>query len=120
VATTTRIAKPMVAGDVAIGRLLELWAAISIGFLLIGVVVALFFAPRLGVLAALALIGAFVFIESLLRGTIIPLVTTTSVLLAAIAGVILVITFWLQLVVIAAIAAGVFVIWQNVRELFRA
>jgi hypothetical protein len=115
-----RIAVPMPTSTLAYGRVLELWAAISIGLLLILVVVALAVAPRLGVLAAIVLIGTFIFIESLLRGTVVPLVRVTSVVLASIAALILIGTFWLPLVVGVAIAAGVFVIWQNVRELVRA
>ena len=114
-----RIAAPMPTSTIAYGRVLELWAAISIGLLLILVVVALATAPRLGVLAAIVLIGTFIFIESLLRGTVVPLVRVTSVLLASVATVILVITFWLSLLIAIAIAAGAFVIWQNVREVVR-
>jgi len=114
-----RIASPMPTSTIAYGRVLELWAAISIGLLLILVVVALATAPRLGVLAAIVLIGTFIFIESLLRGTVVPLVRVTSVVLASVATVILVITFWLPLLIAIAIAAGAFVIWQNVREVVR-
>ncbi|HEX5039687.1 MAG TPA: hypothetical protein VFW95_06110 [Candidatus Limnocylindria bacterium] len=115
-----RIAAPMPTSTLAYGRVLELWAAISIGLLLILVVAALAIAPRLGLLAAIVLIGTFIFIESLLRGTVVPLVRVTSVLLASIAALILIVTFWLPIVVAMAIAAGAFVIWQNLRELVRA
>ena len=77
-------------------------------------------APRLGVLTAIVLIGTFIFIESLLRGTAVPLVRVTSVLLASIAAIILAVTFWLPLLIAVAIAAGAFVIWQNVREVIGA
>jgi hypothetical protein len=96
---------------------LELWAALSIGLLLIGLVVALLAAPAYGVIAAIILIAAFVFIESVLRGTVVALVNTVSVALALIASVILAIHFWVPLVIAGAIVAGVFVIAQNLREL---
>ena len=115
-----RIAAPMPASTLAYGRVLELWAAISIGLLLILVVATLAIAPRLGVLTAIVLIGTFIFIESLLRGTAVPLVRVTSVLLASIATIILAVTFWLPLLIAVAIAAGGFVIWQNVREVVGA
>jgi len=50
----------------------------------------------------------------------VPLVRVTSVLLASIAALILIVAFWLPIVVAVAIAAGAFVIWQNLRELVRA
>ncbi|HEX5579629.1 MAG TPA: hypothetical protein VFY43_08195, partial [Candidatus Limnocylindria bacterium] len=113
----TRIATPTPAGTVAYGRLLELWAALSIGLLLIGLVVALLVAPNYGVIAAIGLIAAFVFIESVLRGTVVALVNTVSVALALIATVILAIHFWVLLIIGAALVAGAFVITQNLREL---
>jgi hypothetical protein len=116
-AHVTRIATPTPAGSVAYGRVLELWAALSIGLLLIGLVVALLAAPAYGVIAAIILIAAFVFIESVLRGTVVALVNTVSVALALIASVILAIHFWVPLVIAGAIVAGVFVIAQNLREL---
>jgi hypothetical protein len=116
-AHVTRIATPTPSGTVAYGRLLELWAALSIGLLLIGLVVALLVAPAYGVIAAIALIAAFVFIESVLRGTVVPLVNTVSVALALVASVILVIHFWVPVVIAAALVAGAFVIAQNLREL---
>jgi hypothetical protein len=116
-AHVTRIATPTPSGSVAYGRLLELWAALSIGLLLIGLVVALLVAPAFGVIAAIVLIAAFVFIESVLRGTVVALVNTISVALALIASVILAIHFWVLLVIAAALVAGAFVITQNLREL---
>jgi hypothetical protein len=116
-AHATRIATPTPPGSVAYGRLLELWAALSIGLLLIGLVLALLAAPEYGVIAAIALIAAFVFIESVLRGTVVSLVNTVSVALALVASAILAIHFWVLLVIAAAIVAGVFVIAQNLREL---
>ena len=116
-AHVTRIATPTPAGSVAYGRVLELWAALSIGLLLIGLVVALLVAPAYGVIIAIGLIAAFVFIESVLRGTVVALVNTVSVALALIASVILAVHFWVLLVIGAALVAGAFVITQNLREL---
>ena len=116
-AHATRIATPAPTGSIAYGRVLELWAALSIGLLLIGLVVALLVAPAYGVIAAVLLIGAFIFIESVLRGTVVALVTTISVALALLASVILAIHFWVPLLIGAALVAGVFVIAQNLREL---
>ena len=97
--------------------MLELWAALSIGLLLIGLVVTLLVAPKYGFVAATLLIAAFIFVESVLRGTVVALVTTVSVALALIASVILAIHFWVPLVIAGALVAGVFVIAQNLREL---
>ena len=116
-AHATRIATPAPTGSIAYGRVLELWAALSIGLLLIGLVVTLLVAPRYGFVAATLLIAAFIFIESVLRGTVVALVTTISVALALLASVILAIHFWVPLLIAAALVAGVFVIAQNLREL---
>ena len=116
-AHATRIATPVPTGSIAYGRVLELWAALSIGLLLIGLVVTLVVAPKYGFVAAILLIAAFIFIESVLRGTVVALVTTVSVALALVASLILAIYFWVPLVIVGALAAGIFVITQNLREL---
>ena len=99
------------------GRLLEIWAAASIGLLLIGMILVLVFFPELGVIAAIVVIGVFLFIDAVLRGTVAEVVSITTFTLALVTMLILGITFWSQTLVVVAIVAGLFVIWQNLAEL---
>ena len=56
-------------------------------------------------------------IESVLRGGVIGLLATWVRALALIAGVILFVNYWQLAVIVAAIAAGIFVLRANVSEL---
>jgi hypothetical protein len=99
------------------GRVLEVWAAISIGLLLLGLMAVVVFAPELGVIAALGIIGLFIFFESVLRGTVTAVLSTATMALAAVAVIILVLTFWTETLVLLAVVTGIFLIWQNLGEL---
>lgn len=112
-----RIARPTPAGSSVAGRLLETWAALSIGLLLLALVGALVLAPGYAVAAAVAVIATFIFIESILQRRLTSLIVTVTRLMALVAAAILAITFWQPVVIGVAIAAGAFVIRENVAEL---
>ncbi len=112
-----RYAVPTKAEERRFGRFLEIWAALSIGLLLLGLVVVALVLPQLMVVAAIAVIAAFLFLDSILRGTVAGVASTITLALAGLTLVILVITFWSQALVAVAIGAALFVIWQNLGEL---
>ncbi len=112
-----RYAVPTKAEDRRFGRFLEIWAALSIGLLLLGLVFVAFVFPQLVVLAAVAVIAAFLFLDSVLRGTVAGVASTITLTLAGVVLLILAITFWAQALVVAAVGAAGFVIWQNLSEL---
>lgn len=99
------------------GGVLEVWAAVSIGLLLLGLIYVLVVEPELGVIAAVMIIGVFLFVESVLRGTFAVVVSATTLTLAVVAVAVLALTFWTQGLVAVAVVAGLFVIWQNLGEL---
>lgn len=115
-----RIPMPTSAGEIRVGRLLELWAAGSIGLLLLALVAALLLAPGYGLVAAILVLALFVFVESTLRRRVAGLLTVWVRVLALFGVVILVVTFWQPAVIGIAIAAGLFVLRENLVELVRA
>lgn len=113
-----RPAQPLSPIQLRTGRLAELWAAMSVGVMLLGFVGLIFFARQyllVGLLAALALL---VFIEAGFRGRIIRLVTQVTLGLAAIAALVLVYEFFWPLVILAVLGAGSYILWENLRELW--
>ncbi|MCC6617945.1 MAG: hypothetical protein IT341_02770 [Chloroflexi bacterium] len=112
-----RMAVPDPPGNARFGRALELWAAVSIGLLLLALVAILVFDPAYGVVIALVVIGAFVLIESILQRGVIDLIVLVTRILALLAAAVVAVTFWQALVIGVAIAAGLFVIRENVSEL---
>lgn len=115
-----RVPVPSSPGEDRAGLLLETWAAVSVGLLLLALVAALVLAPGVGLVAAVAVIGLFVFIESLLRSRVVDLVTIWVRVLAFAAAVILAVEHWQAAVIAAAVAAGLFVIRENLAELVAA
>ncbi len=115
-----RIPVPTAPGADRTGRLLEAWAAVSIGLMLLVLVLVLYLSPRYGLAIAAAVIGLFVLFESILRGGVIGLLATWVRALAVAAAVIVFVNFWQLGVIVAAIAAGIFILRANVAELLDA
>lgn len=112
-----RAAAPSAPGANRTGALLEAWAALSIGLLLLALVGVLLFAPTYGWAAAILVIAAFIFVESILQRRVIDMMVVVTRIMALAIALILAVTFWQPLLIGVAIAAGVFVIRENVAEL---
>ena len=112
-----RIPVPTAPGEDATGRLVEAWAAISVGLMLLVLVAVLVLSPRFGFAIAVGVIGLFVLIESILRGGVIGLLATWVRLLAVVAAAVILVNQWQLGIIIAAIAAGLFILRANVSEL---
>jgi hypothetical protein len=115
-----RIPVPTPSGEDRTGVLLEAWAAVSVGLMLIVLVGVLLLSPRFGLAIAVGVIGLFVLIESILRGGVIGLLATWVRILAVVAGAIVFVNFWQLGIIVAAIAAGIFLLRANVTELLDA
>lgn len=114
-----RLARPAQDADLRLRALLEIWAATSIGLLLVGMVALAVAAPQHLLDGALALVAALVVVEAVFRRRLARLVSTVSVGLAIISvGVLVYHLFW-QLTVAWILAAGLYVLWENIRELRR-
>ncbi|HZY65018.1 MAG TPA: hypothetical protein VFE21_03975 [Rubrobacteraceae bacterium] len=99
-------------------RLAEVWAALSIGLAILGVVGIILFAREYLAFGLVALVSLLVFIESGFRRRLTGLVNSVSVGLAVVAALILLFEFFWTLVVLAVLFAGTYMIWENLRELW--
>ena len=98
-------------------RVAELWAAVSISLLLIGLAVLILAAPRNVWAAIIVLVLAFVVGESVLRGTFIRTINRVAVILALVSVVVLFAHYWKQWVVALLVALAAFLLYQRFREL---
>jgi hypothetical protein len=114
-----RLARPASAADLRLRALLEVWAATSIGLLLLGMVGLAVAAPQHLFDGALVLIGSLVVVEAVFQRRLARLVSTVAVGLAVVSAAVLVYGLFWQLLVIGVLAAGLFVLWENLRELRR-
>jgi hypothetical protein len=112
-----RAHKPASDSELRANRVVELWAALSIGLLMIGFVgLALFYRQHL-ILGLVAMISLFVFVESGFRRQLDQLINSVAIGLATVAALLILFEFFWQIVVFAVLFAGVYILWENLHEL---
>jgi hypothetical protein len=95
----------------------EIWAAISISLLLVGLAVLLLVSPGNAWAEAIVLVLASVVGESVLRGTFVRTINRIGVILALIAVVVLFVQYLELTVVVLLIALAAFLLLQRLQEL---
>ena len=99
------------------GRIVEGWAAASVGLLMIGTVaLALFYRQHL-FLGLGAMLAAFALVDFSMRGRLMRFIDGVAVGLAVACALVLVHEFFWTVVVLVALITGAYVIWGNLREL---
>jgi len=108
--------EPAAPEQIRFARLTELWSAVSIGLLLVVFVLLAILVPHRLLIGLAALVAAFVLIESIFRGRFSDTVRAITLILAIIALLVLVYTFFWQIIIGALLVGGVYLIWDNIRE----
>jgi hypothetical protein len=102
-----------------LSRVAEAWAAVSVSLMLISFVgIALFEREHLISMLVIS-IALFAFVEAGFRGRLVKLISSVNIGLAVVAALILVYEFFWQLVVAVVLILGLYVLWDNLRELRR-
>ena len=113
-----RAHEPTSPENLRLDKLAELWAALSIGLAIAGVVALVLFAREYLGFGLAALVSILIFVESGFRRRLGGLVTSVTVGLAIVAALVLLFEFFWPLVIAAVVAAGAYVVWENLRELW--
>ncbi|MDX1522837.1 MAG: hypothetical protein R3264_14515 [Anaerolineae bacterium] len=108
---------PTSVDELRVGRLAEVWAAASVGLLLIGFVVLAFVGQEYLTFWAIVVVALFVFVEATFRGRIIRLVTNVTIGLAIISSLVIFYEFFWQIVSLALLVAGGYILLDNLQEL---
>ncbi len=115
------LARPASAAELRFNRLAELWAATSVGLLVLAAIGIAVFLRQISVANRVMLISGllllFMLVDSVLRGTFARTVAFVSVCLAIIALLVLFFSFWSEALLLGIVAAGMFLLVDNVREL---
>jgi hypothetical protein len=101
-------------------RIVESWAAISGALALLALVGLLILSPPDWLLWAAAIVVAFGAVEAATRRRLVNYLLTVTIILAVIAAIILVVEFWRWLILLVLIGLVVYMIWDNLRELWQA
>lgn len=101
------------------GRLAEIWAAASIGLMLVVLVGLIYFARHFVIFGLAAMLSLFAFIEATFRGRIVRMVTSLTIGLAVVAALILLFEFFWSIVALTVLTIGSYLLWENLRELWQ-
>ena len=101
------------------GRVAEVWAAVSVGLLLLALVWIIMFQRQAIDSALVASIALFAFLEASFRGRMANLVSSVNVGLGMLAALIIAYEFFWQIVALAVLLVGLYILWDNLRELRR-
>ena len=112
----THAAEPVAPATLRFNGAAEIWAALSISLLLVGLAVLILVSPSNVWAELVILVLAFVVAESVLRGTFVRTVNKLAVLAALVATVVLFVQYWEYVLVALLLALAVFLLYQRVRE----
>ncbi|MGI8804992.1 MAG: hypothetical protein ACR2IN_04780 [Thermoleophilaceae bacterium] len=110
-------AEPVPPAQMRFSRAAELFAALSLSLLLLGVAALVIFAPDRALAGVVVLLIALVVGESILRATFVRTVNRVAVILALVAAVILLFHFWKPVLLAGLVGLAVFLLAQRIREL---
>jgi len=105
--------------DLRLSGLAESFAAVSVGLVMVGIVLLIVFAREYLIFGLSAMIGLLIFLEASFRRRLSQLISSLVIGLAVVSAFILVFEFFWQVVVVSILAAGVFIMWENIREIRR-
>jgi hypothetical protein len=115
----SRILQPVADNERRTGRVAEIWAAVSVGLMLLALVWIVMFERQAITSALVASIALFAFLEASFRGRMANLLSSVNVGLGILAALIIVYEFFWQLVALIVLIVGIYVLWDNLRELRR-
>jgi hypothetical protein len=99
-------------------RLAEMWAAVSVGVLMLGIVAMVGLGVAGWALTLAFIAGMVIVVESILRQRVIKLLVNVSIILALITGIVLIYEFFWWMVVVITVGVATLIITDNVRELW--
>jgi hypothetical protein len=108
---------PAPPADLTLNRFAEFWAAISIGLMMVAFVGLALFARQYLLVGLVAVLSLLIFVEAGFRRQLARLVDSVTIALAIVTALVLLFQWFWQIVVLAVVAAGGYIMWENLREL---
>ncbi|HET7479127.1 MAG TPA: hypothetical protein VFJ72_06390 [Rubrobacteraceae bacterium] len=115
----SRAHRPASEDELRVSRVAEAWAAVSVSLMLISFVAIAVFEREHLISMLVVSVALFAFVEAGFRGRLVNLVSSANIGLAVVAALVLVYEFFWQLAIAAVLILGLYVLWDNVRELRR-
>ncbi len=115
----SRAHRPASDAELRISRAAELWAALSVGLMLFALVGIVALERQHLTSILVASIALFAFVEAGFRRQLTSLVSSVNIGLAVVAALVIIYEFFWQLVILSVLSVGVYILWDNLRELRR-
>jgi hypothetical protein len=110
-------ARPVSVSETRSGRVAQLWASISVAAVLLTLFV-IFAYERQHLLSALVFaIAVFAFIEAGFRRRLTRFMVSANIALAIVGALVLIQHYYWQIIVVAVLGVGFYILWENLREL---
>jgi len=100
-------------------RLAEFWAAASVGLLLVIFFILITVGRRYLMIGLVTMIALVTFIEATFRGQLTRFITSVTISTAIVAALVLVYRYFWQIVEVGVLVTGIYILWENLRELRR-
>jgi hypothetical protein len=114
-----RATRPVSEAETHAGRMAQLWASISVVVVLL-TLIGIFSYQRQHLLSALVFaIAVFAFVEAGFRRRLTRFIGSANVGLAMVGALVLLQHFFWQIIVFAVLSVGLYILWDNLRELGR-
>jgi len=111
--------RPVSEEETRAGRVAQLWASISVAVALVTLIV-IFAYQRQHLLSALVFaIAMFAFIEAGFRRRLTRFIVSANIGLAIVGALVLLQHYFWQIIVLAVLGVGLYILWENLRELGR-
>jgi len=110
-------ARPVSEAETHAGRVAQLWASVSIALVLVTLILIIAY-ERSHLLGALVFaIAVFAFIEASFRRRLTRFIVSVNVALAIVGTLVLLEHFFWSVIVLAVLVVGLYILWENLREL---
>ena len=114
-----RATRPVSEAETRAGRVAQLWASISVAVVLMALI-GIFVYQSEHLLSALVFaIALFAFVEAGFRKRLTRFIGSANVGLAVVGALVLLQHFFWQIIVLTVVAVGLYILWENLRELGR-
>jgi hypothetical protein len=113
------VTRPVSEAETRAGRVAHLWASISLALVLL-TLIGISAYPRQHLLSALVFaIAVFAFVEASFRKRLTRFTGSANIGLAIVGALVILQHFFWQIIVFAVLSVGLYILWENLRELGR-
>jgi hypothetical protein len=114
-----RAARPLPESEARTGRVAQLWASISVAVVLLMLTGILVYQRQHLLFALVFAIAVFAFVEASFRKRLSRFMVSVSIGLSVVGAFVILDRFFWQIIVLSVLAVGLYILWENLRELGR-